>query len=95
MNIHPLEDRIVIKQLEAETKTASGIIIPDSAAERPQQGKVLAVGPGKVTDEGKRIALDVKVGDKVLYSKYGGTEVKYGSEEYVILSAHDVLATIT
>jgi chaperonin GroES len=94
MNIHPLEDRIVIKQLEAETKTASGIIIPDSAAERPQQGEVLAVGPGKVTDEGKRIVLDVKVGDKVLYSKYGGTEVKYGSEEYVILSAHDVLATI-
>jgi chaperonin GroES len=95
MNIKPLEDRIVIKQLEAETKTASGIIIPDSAAERPQQGEVLAVGPGKMTDEGKRIALDVKVGDKVLYSKYGGTEVKYGSEEYVILTAHDVLATIS
>ncbi|MDR2538422.1 MAG: co-chaperone GroES [Bifidobacteriaceae bacterium] len=94
MNIQPLEDRIVIRQLEAETKSPGGIIIPDSAAEKPQEGEVLAVGPGKFNDKGERTPLDVKVGDTVLYSRYGGTEVKLAAEEYVILSAHDVLAIV-
>jgi chaperonin GroES len=94
INIKPLEDRIVIKQVEAEQTTASGLVIPDTAKEKPQEGEVLAVGPGRVDDNGNRIPLDVAVGDKVIYSKYGGTEVKYGGEEYLILSARDVLAVV-
>ncbi|WP_088320821.1 co-chaperone GroES [Kineosporia sp. R_H_3] len=95
VSIKPLEDRIVVKPLDAEQTTASGLVIPDTAKEKPQEGEVLAVGPGRFDDEGeKRIPLDVKVGDKVLYSKYGGTEVKYGGEEFLILSARDVLAVI-
>ncbi|NLT55831.1 MAG: co-chaperone GroES [Actinomycetales bacterium] len=95
VSIKPLEDRIVVKPLDAEQTTASGLVIPDTAKEKPQEGEVLAVGPGRFDDEGeKRIPLDVKVGDTVLYSKYGGTEVKYGGEEYLILSARDVLAII-
>ncbi|MCB1274114.1 MAG: co-chaperone GroES, partial [Leucobacter sp.] len=77
VNIKPLEDRIVIKQVEAEQTTASGLVIPDSAKEKPSEGEVLAVGPGRIDDNGNRVPLDVKVGDIVLYSKYGGTEVKY------------------
>ena len=92
--IKPLEDRILVQANEAETTTASGIVIPDTAKEKPQEGTVLAVGPGRVDDNGKRIPIDVKVGDTVLYSKYGGTEVKYGGEEYLVLSARDVLAVI-
>ncbi len=92
--IRPLEDRILVQANEAETTTASGIVIPDTAKEKPQEGTVLAVGPGRVDDSGKRIPLDVKVGDTVIYSKYGGTEVKYGGEEYLVLSARDVLAVI-
>ena len=92
--IKPLEDRIVVRPLEAEQTTASGLVIPDTAKEKPQEGQVLAVGPGRVDDSGKRIPLDVSVGDKVLYSKYGGTEVKYSGEEYLVLSARDVLAII-
>jgi chaperonin GroES len=92
--LNPLEDRIVVKPLEAEQVTASGLVIPDTAKEKPQEGEVLAVGPGRVDDSGKRIPLDVSVGDKVLYSKYGGTEVKYSGEEYLVLSARDVLAII-
>lgn len=92
--IKPLEDRILVQANEAETTTASGIVIPDTAKEKPQEGTVLAVGPGRVDDSGKRIPLDVNVGDTVLYSKYGGTEVKYGGEEYLVLSARDVLAVI-
>lgn len=92
--IKPLEDRIVVQANEAETTTASGIVIPDTAKEKPQEGDVLAVGPGRVDDSGKRIPIDVNVGDTVLYSKYGGTEVKYGGEEYLVLSARDVLAVI-
>ena len=92
--IRPLEDRILVQANEAETTTASGIVIPDTAKEKPQEGTVLAVGPGRIDDSGKRIPLDVKVGDTVLYSKYGGTEVKYGGEEYLILSSRDVLAVI-
>ena len=93
INIKPLEDRILIKQVEAEQTTASGLVIPDTAKEKPQEGTVLAVGPGRFED-GKRVPLDVKVGDVVLYSKYGGTEVKYAGEEYLVLSARDVLAII-
>jgi chaperonin GroES len=91
--IKPLEDRILVQAVEAETTTASGIVIPDTAKEKPQEGTVLAVGPGRFED-GARVPLDVKVGDKVLYSKYGGTEVKYAGEEYLVLSARDVLAVI-
>ena len=94
VSIKPLEDRIVIKQVEAEQTTASGLVIPDTAKEKPQEGTVLAVGPGRIDDKGNRVPIDVKVGDVVLYSKYGGTEVKYGGEEYLVLSARDVLAVI-
>ncbi|WP_136519216.1 MULTISPECIES: co-chaperone GroES [Cellulomonas] len=94
VSIKPLEDRIVVKTLEAETTTASGLVIPDSAKEKPQEGEVLAVGPGRIDDKGNRVPLDVSVGDKVIYSKYGGTEVKYDGEEYLILSARDVLAIV-
>ena len=92
--IKPLEDRIVVQANEAETTTASGIVIPDTAKEKPQEGTVLAVGPGRFDDKGSRIPVDVQVGDTVLYSKYGGTEVKYAGEEYLVLSARDVLAVI-
>ncbi|GIG31539.1 MULTISPECIES: co-chaperone GroES [Cellulomonas] len=94
VSIKPLEDKILVKTLEAETTTASGLVIPDSAKEKPQEGEVLAVGPGRIDDKGNRVPLDVAVGDKVIYSKYGGTEVKYAGEEYLILSARDVLAVI-
>ena len=94
VNIKPLEDRLVVQANEAETTTASGIVIPDTAKEKPQEGTVLAVGPGRFDDNGNRVPLDVKVGDTVLYSKYGGTEVKYGGEEFLVLSARDVLAVI-
>jgi chaperonin GroES len=92
--LKPLEDRIVVAPLEAEQVTASGLVIPDTAKEKPQEGKVLAVGPGRFDDKGARIPVDVQVGDVVLYSKYGGTEVKYSGEEYLVLSARDVLAVI-
>jgi chaperonin GroES len=93
--VKPLGDRIVVQPLEAEQTTASGLVIPDTAKEKPQEGKVLAAGPGNWDEDGeKRIPLDVKEGDIVLYSKYGGTEVKYGGEEYLVLSARDVLAII-
>ena len=94
VSIKPLEDRIVVKAVEAETTTASGLVIPDSAKDKPQEGEVLAVGPGRIDDKGNRVPLDVAVGDKVIYSKYGGTEVKYAGEEYLILSARDVLAVV-
>jgi chaperonin GroES len=92
--IKPLEDRIVVRPLEAEQTTASGLVIPDTAKEKPQEGEVLAVGAGRFDDNGKRVPVDVSVGDRVLYSKYGGTEVKYNGEEYLVLSARDVLAVI-
>jgi len=92
--IKPLEDRIVVKAIEAETTTASGLVIPDTAKEKPQEGEVLAVGEGRFDDNGTRIPVDVKVGDKVIYSKYGGTEIKYGGEEYLVLSARDILAVV-
>ena len=93
--IKPLEDRILVQPLDAEQKTQSGLVIPDTAKEKPQEGKVLAVGPGRFDEGGaKRIPLDVAVGDVVVYSKYGGTEIKYAGEEYLILSARDVLAVV-
>ena len=95
VNIKPLEDRILVKALDAEQTTASGLVIPDTAKEKPQEGEVIAVGAGRWNEDGdERIPLDISVGDKVIYSKYGGTEVKYSGEEYLILSARDVLAVI-
>ncbi|MFC4554360.1 co-chaperone GroES [Georgenia faecalis] len=94
VSIKPLEDRIVVQTLEAEQTTASGLVIPDTAQEKPQEGTVIATGPGRVDDNGNRVPLDVSVGDVVIYSKYGGTEVKYAGEEYLILSARDVLAVV-
>jgi chaperonin GroES len=94
VNIKPLEDRLVVKPLEAEQTTASGLVIPDTAKEKPQEGEVVAIGPGRIDDNGNRVPLDVAVGDKVIYSKYGGTEVKYAGEEFLILSARDVLAVV-
>ncbi|QWC86805.1 co-chaperone GroES [Nocardioidaceae bacterium] len=94
VNIKPLEDRIVVQTLEAEETTASGLVIPDTAKEKPQEGEVVAVGPGRIDDKGNRVPVDVSVGDKVIYSKYGGTEVKYSGQDYLILSARDVLAVV-
>src|SRR5207247_9813076 len=93
-SLQPLEDRVVVQPIEEEETTASGLVIPDTAKERPQEGEVIAAGPGRYED-GQRITMDVKAGDKVIYSKYGGTEVKVKGEEYLILSARDVLAVIS
>ena len=92
--LKPLGDRVVIRVLEQEEKTASGIFLPDTAKEKPSQGEVVAVGPGKVQDDGKRAALDVKVGDKIIFSKYAGTEVKFEGTKYLIVSERDILAII-
>ena len=94
VSIKPLEDRILIKSIEAEKTTASGLVIPDTAKEKPQEGEVLAVGPGRIDDKGNRVPIDVTVGDRVIYSKYGGTEIKHGGEVYLILSARDILAVV-
>jgi chaperonin GroES len=95
VSIKPLEDRIVVRPMAAEQVTASGLVIPDTAQEKPQEAEVVAVGPGRVDERGNRIPVDVAVGDKVIFSKYGGTELKYGGEEFLVLSARDVLAIIT
>jgi chaperonin GroES len=92
MNVKPMEDRVIVKPLEAETKTSGGIIIPDNAKEKPQKGEVIAVGPGKVADSGTKIAMTVKKGDKVLYGKYSGTEVKVDNTDYIIMRESDILA---
>lgn len=94
MKIRPLHDRVIVKRLESETKTAGGIVIPDSAAEKPVQGKVLAVGNGKILEDGSVRALDVKVGDKILFGKYSGTEVKVDGDELVVMREEDVMAVI-
>lgn len=94
MSIQPLEDRIVVRPAEAEERTASGLVIPDSAKEKPQQGEVIAVGPGRFGDDNERVPMDIEVGDTVVYSKYGGTEITVDGEDVLILSARDVLATI-
>jgi chaperonin GroES len=94
MNIRPLQDRIIVKRIEEEEKSAGGIIIPDTAKEKPQEGKVIAVGKGKVSDEGKTIALDIKKGDKILFGKYAGSEVKVNGTEYLIMREEDVLGVV-
>lgn len=92
--LKPLGDRIVIELIEAEEKTSSGIVLPDSAKEKPQEGKVIAVGTGRVLDNGQRVDLEVKEGDRIIFSKYAGTEVKYEGNEYLILRESDILAII-
>ena len=92
--IKPLGDRVVIKVLEREEKTKSGIVLPDTAKEKPSEGKVVAVGTGKVLENGQRVPLDVKAGDKIIFSKYGGTEVKFDGEDFLILSERDILAIV-
>ena len=94
MKIRPLHDRVIVKRLESETKTAGGIVIPDSAAEKPVQGKVVAVGKGKILEDGNVRPLDVKVGDKILFCKYSGTEVKVDGDELVVMREEDVMAVI-
>jgi chaperonin GroES len=94
MNLKPLQDRILVQRVEEETTTKGGIIIPDSAKEKPAEGKVVAVGEGKVADDGKRVALEVKEGDRILFGKYSGTEVKIDGEEYLIMREDDVLGII-
>ncbi|KAF0190105.1 MAG: Co-chaperonin [Desulfobulbaceae bacterium] len=94
MKIRPLNDRLLVKRLEEITKTAGGIIIPDSAKEKPAEGEVIAVGPGKVNEKGDRIALQVAAGDRVLFSKYGGTEVKLDGVDYLIMREDDIMGII-
>jgi len=94
LNLTPLGDRVIVEPLEGEEVTAGGIILPETAKEKPQQGKVLAAGPGARDDDGKRVAMDVKVGDTVLYAKYSGTEVKIKDKKYLILRENDVLAIV-
>jgi chaperonin GroES len=94
MKLRPMQDRIIVKRLEEETKTAGGILIPDTAKEKPQKGEVVAVGNGKKTDDGKVIPLDVKAGDKVLFGKYAGTEIKIEGEEYLIMREDDILGVM-
>ena len=94
MKIRPLHDRILVERLEEQEVKKGGIIIPDTAKEKPQEGKVIAVGTGKVNDDGKRLALDVKVGDKILFGKYSGSEVKVDDKDYLILREEDILAIL-
>jgi len=94
MNIRPLHDRIIVERLEEETTTAAGIIIPDTAKEKPQQGKIIAVGKGKVTEDGKVLPMDVKVGDKVLFGKYAGTDIKIEGKEYLMMREDDILGVV-
>ncbi|MBO8154209.1 co-chaperone GroES [Thermovirga sp.] len=94
MNLKPLGDRIVVKVVTQEEKTKGGIVLPDTAKEKPQEGEVIAVGTGRVLDNGQRLPLEVKVGDRVIFSKYGGTEVKVEGDEYLILSERDILAIL-
>ena len=92
LSLKPLADRVVVKKLDAEEKTAGGIVLPDTAKEKPQQGEILAVGPGKFDEKGNRQPMEVKVGDKVLFAKYSGTEVKIDGQEYLIMAERDILA---
>ena len=95
MKIRPLHDRVIVKRLDEEKKTASGIVIPDTAAEKPDQGEVMSVGKGKLTDEGNLVPLDVKIGDRVLFGKYSGTEIKLDGTEYLILREDEILGIVT
>jgi len=92
VKLQPLADRLVVKPIEREEMTKGGIVLPDTAKEKPQEGEVLAVGPGRLSEDGKRIAMDVKVGDRVIYARYGGTEIRIEDEELVILRESDILA---
>ena len=94
MKLRPLADRVIVKRLENETKTASGIVIPDNAAEKPDQGEVLAVGPGKYDEDGERMAMSVKVGDRVLFGKYSGQTVKVDGEELLVMKEEDLFAVV-
>mgnify|MGYP000957812826 CR=1 FL=1 len=94
LQLKPLADRVVLKKLDAEDKTSGGIVLPDTAKEKPQQGEILAVGPGRVDDKGNRTPMEVKVGDKVLFAKYSGTEVKTEGVEYLIMTERDILAVV-
>ncbi len=94
MKIRPLHDRVIVKRVEAERTTASGIVLPDSAGEKPDQGEVLAVGPGKRDDNGKQVALDVKVGDRVLFGKYAGQAVKVDGQEVLVMREEDIIGVI-
>ena len=94
MNLRPLHDRVIVKRLDQETKTASGIVIPEAAAEKPDQGEILAVGPGKRDDKGGLIALDVKVGDRVLFGKYAGQTVKVDGQELLVMREEDIMAVV-
>ena len=94
MKVRPLNDRIIVKRLEEEEKTKGGIIIPDSAKEKPIEGKVIAVGDGRINKEGKKIPMEIKKGDRILFAKYGGTEIKMDGEEYLMMKEDDVLAVI-
>ncbi|MDU0459340.1 MAG: co-chaperone GroES [Geobacteraceae bacterium] len=94
MNLRPLQDRIIVKRMEEEQKTAGGLFIPETAKEKPQRGEIVAVGNGKKTEDGKVLPLDVKVGDKVLFGKYAGTEIKVDGEEYLMMREDDLLAVV-
>ena len=95
VTIKPLEDRILVEPQDAEQVTKSGLVIPDTAKEKPQEGKVIATGPGRIDDNGNRVPLDVFVDDVIIFSKYGGTEVKYDGKEYLLLNARDILAVVS
>ena len=94
MKIRPLQDRVIVKRIEGEEKTKGGIFIPDSAKEKPQEGMIIAVGPGKVADSGEKIAMTVKEGDRILFSKYAGTEIKIDGEEHMIMREDDILGIV-
>ena len=94
MKIRPLQDRVIVKRVEEEERTKGGIIIPDTAKEKPQEGQIIAVGPGKVTDDGTKIPMEVKVGDRILFGKYSGTEIKIDGEEHLIMREDDILGII-
>ncbi|MFH0786374.1 MAG: co-chaperone GroES [Pseudomonadota bacterium] len=94
MKIRPLHDRVIVQRIEEEEKTKGGIIIPDTAKEKPQEGKVIAVGAGKILDNGTKVSLDVKVGDKILFGKYAGTEIKIEGDEYLMMREDDILGVI-
>ena len=94
MKIRPLQDRVIVKRIAEEEKTKGGIIIPDTAKEKPQEGKIIAVGKGKTNDDGKLIPLDIKVGDKILFGKYSGSEIKLNGEEHLIMREEDILGVI-
>jgi chaperonin GroES len=95
MNVRPLHDRVLVKRVEEKEVVKGGIIIPDSAKEKPMEGEVIAAGPGKTTDDGKRAAMDVKAGDRILFGKYSGTEIKIDDQEYIIMREEEILAVLT